>query len=748
MLFKKSALILSLLAFCFIWIGTSPQNARAQQKEQYQSVKDALSQAYKLRGSNGPRNINWIDGGDRYSYMAYNRRKDTNEIRAYNPANGEDQLIFDGQDLTFPDTDSAFTYRSFEWSKDSKYLVFQSNFRPVYRRSGISDYYYYSLQDHTLQRVAKDARTAQLSPDGQKIGYERDGDLFVYNLNTKKETRLTNSGMKDFYNGRFGWVYEEEFGMAQAWSWSPDSKHIAFWQTDERSVPIFKMTDYSGTHIDYEKIPYPQVGDTNPTVRIGTVNISNGDLKWMKVDLNGGYIPRIYWTSDPGELAIVHLNRPQNRLKLYFSDINTGKSKLIMQENRSEGWIDIFDFFAGVNDLFYFPKDRDQFFWISDRNGWNHIYRYNYDGKLINKVTDGKWEVTKVQDVDSDHNTIYFNATKESPLERHLYSIKFDGSDIQKLTSTPGRHHLSLSPNAKYYIDRYSNTETPTQVELWSTDGKMLKKLENNQSVTEFTKEHVYAPRELFSFTTTDGQKLDGYIIKPPDFDPNRKYPLFLNIYGGPGAQSVYNEFEDSGWMQYLAQEGYVIASVNNRGSGGYGRDFEKIVYKQLGKWESNDFVETAKFLAQKDYIDGDRMAIRGHSYGGYMTTFTMTTHPDVFAAGLVGAPVTDWRNYDSIYTERYMGLLQNNKEGYIQSSSTTHAKNLEGKMFIAHSTFDENVHVRNTMQFVKALTDAGIDADLRIYPPGAHGVAYNTASYYLLYTTYTKYLNRYLNKD
>ncbi|MGF1671143.1 MAG: alpha/beta hydrolase family protein, partial [Balneolaceae bacterium] len=288
---------------------------------------------------------------------------------------------------------------------------------------------------------------------------------------------------------------------------------------------------------------------------------------------------------------------------------------------------------------------------------------------------------------------------------------------------------------------------TPVQVELWTTQNgvKMLKKLEDNKSVSTRIEEHVYAPRELFSFTTSDGQKLDGYLIKPVNFDPEKEYPLILNIYGGPGAQGVYNQFESSGWIQYLAQEGYVIANVNNRGSGGYGRDFEKIVYRNLGEWEAHDFAETALNLAENPWVDGKRMAIRGHSYGGYMASLTMVLHPDVFKAGIAGAPVSDWRLYDTIYTERYMGLLEDNEEGYINSSVMAHADQLEGYLFVAHSSMDENVHVQNTMQMMTAFINAGKDVDLRIYPPGAHGVAFNFPSFVLLHESYTHFLNRHL---
>lgn len=718
--------------------------ALAQEKEQYESVKEALQSSSKLRGSSGPRNVNWIDGGDRYSYMQYNSDTESTEIRAYNPANEEDVLIFNNKEYTFPDSDKTFDYRSFQWSKDSKYIVFQSNFRPVYRRSGISDYYLYSIDEDQLQLLVKDARTAELSPDGTKIGYEREGDLFVYDLNSGSEKQLTDSGGENFYNGRFGWVYEEEFGLAQAWAWSPDSKSIAYWQTDETHVNIFQMTNYSGQHPEYVKIPYPKVGDENPKVKIGVVQIESGNKQWMDLDIGEGYIPRIYWTSQNDQLAIVHLNRPQNHLKLTFHDAKNGEGRMVMEET-SDAWIDVFDFFAGINHLFFFPKESKEFFWISDRDGFSHIYRYDYSGKLKNKVTEGDWEVTYVHAVDYDQKKVYFNSTEVSPLERHLYSVDFSGENKEKLTNVKGTHNITMGPNGRYYLDSYSNTETPTQVELRSTDGKLRKRLEDNASVKKYIQEHVYAAKELFSFTTTDGQKLDGSVIKPVNFDPEKQYPLIMTIYGGPGAQGVYNTFESSGWTQYLAQEGYVIVNVNNRGSGGYGSAFEKIVYKQLGKWEAHDFAETAKFMSEKPWVDGDNMAIRGHSYGGYMSSYTMFTHPEVFEVGIVGAPVTDWKLYDSIYTERYMGLLENNAEGYKQSAATTHADKLKGKLFVAHSTMDENVHVQNTMQMMTALARNGLDADLRIYPPGAHGVSFNSASYYLLYETYTEYLNRHL---
>ncbi|MCH2448568.1 MAG: DPP IV N-terminal domain-containing protein [Gracilimonas sp.] len=736
----------SILILLFLTIASLTANTHAQEKNRYTSFEEALYAGGQLSGSNGPSNVVWINDGDQYSYTQRNSETGASEIRSYNPATEEDRLIFVNSDFNIPGTNETFQYNSFQWTDDSRFIVFQSNFRPIYRRSGISDYYYYEVESGELNVLVKDAMTAELSPDGSKVGYEREGDLFVYDLNEEKETRLTDSGAENFYNGRFGWVYEEEFGLAQAWSWSHDSKYIAYWQTDERDVELFVSTDYSGTYPEYVEIPYPKVGHDNPKIKIGTVHVESGENNWMGLDLKDGYVPRFYWTSQPGNLAVVWMNRPQNHLQLHFFNASSGNGTLIMEEKNENGWIDVFDFFAGIDHYFFFPEEMEQFFWVSERDGFNHIYRYNYSGEVINQVTDGDWEVTNIHAINPSSEFIYYSSTEESPLERHLYSIKFDGSQKEQHTAEPGNHSISMGDNGLFYIDWYSSKDTPRQIELWSTASELLRKLEDNAAVSKYVENKVYAPKELFSFTTSDGQELDGSIIKPIDFDPNRSYPLLFNIYGGPGAQGVYNSWESSGWTQWLAQEGYVIVNVNNRGSGGYGHNFEKIVYKNLGHWEAHDFAETANYLIDEyDWIDGERVGIRGHSYGGYMSSFAILTHPNIFKVAIVGAPVTDWKLYDTIYTERYMGLLEDNEEGYAQSAVTTHAAKLQGKMFIAHSSMDENVHMQNTMQLVKALTDEGNDADLRIYPPGAHGVAYNQTSYQLLYRTYSEYLDEHL---
>ncbi|MFP4090750.1 MAG: S9 family peptidase [Cyclobacteriaceae bacterium] len=736
---------LKILFITLLFFGFPLKKVLYAQENTYTDLREALFSASKLIGDTGPQSINWLEGGEAFSFIE-SGEDGAQLIKTYDPDTQQETVVFNGSNMTFPGTTQPFRYRSFQFSKDGQYLLFQTNFEPIWRHSGNADYYYYSIVDKTLELVAEDAFTAEISPDGSKVGYGKEGNLFVYDFNTGEATQLTDDAREQVYNGRFGWAYEEEFGLVQAWKWSPDSRYIAYWQSDETDVPIYQISDYQSQHPEYQKIPYPKVGDTNPDVKVGIIDLEANSKEWVDVPLEGGYIPRIYWTSEEGQLAVVHLNRAQTHLKLYFTQAD-GSSQMIMEE-QADAWIDTFDFFAGIMDLFFFPEENDEFFWISDRDGYSHIYRYNYEGKLLNQVTDGDWEVVIVHAVDADDKTIYYSSTEDSPLERQLYSVRYDGKKKRKITQAEGRHYINMSPDGDYYIDRYSNVNTPVQIALYNDQGKMLESFVTNESVKEYISQHFYSPRELFEFTTPEGVELDGYLVKPKDFDESKQYPLVLNIYGGPGAQSVYNEFGVNGWEQYLAQQGYVVASVNNRGSGGYGRDFEKVVYKQLGKVESADFVATANYLGEKPWIDAANMAIRGHSYGGYMASFTSVYRPGIFKAAIIGAPVTDWRLYDSIYAERYMGLLEDNEEGYVESAATTHAADAQAKLFIAHSMMDENVHAQNTFQFVKALIDAGKDHELRIYPPGAHGVAYNGQSYVLLYQQYTDFLDKHLKAE
>lgn len=715
------------------------------QKKQYSSLMEALSAGSALSGDRGPSGVEWIEEGDRYSFTRSERGN--RQIWTYDIKNQTEELVFNQSDFTFPGTEDPFRYRSFQWSLDYQYLLFQTNFERIWRYSGNADYYYYSLDDQTLRPIVKGAFTAEVSPDRKKIGYGKDGDLYVFDLATGEHTRLTHDGADKYYNGRFGWANEEEFGLVQAWEWSYDSKYIAFWQTDEREVPVYKLTDFSGQHPEYMEIPYPKVGDNPPKERLGILNIEEGTRQWLDFDPQGGYMPRIYWTSRENTLAVVWLNRAHTHLKVYLFDVLTGEKKMILEE-QSDAWIDIFDFFAGELHLFYFPEELDSFFWISDKSGNSHIYQYDYAGNLVNQPTEGDYEVIAIEAVNPGKKELNYVSTEVSPLERNLFRVKFNGKGKQRITSAPGNHSVNMSPTGTYFLDTYSDIHTPSQVDLRDRQGKLVKNLAGYRRAAAHMEEYQYAGRELFSFTTNDGQHIDGFLIKPMDFDPDKTYPLLMTIYGGPGSQGVRNSFETSGWRQYLAQQGYVIANINNRGNAGYGRDFEKIVYKQLGKWETHDFAEAAEYLAKKPWIDRERIGIMGHSAGGFFAGMSLLLHPHVFKAAIVTAAVTDRRNYDCILTEQYMGLLEDNPEGYQQGSMVNHAEKLEGKLLLVHSLMDDNVHPQNTFQMVTALINAGKKFDLKIFPPGAHGVSYDMNSRFYLQREYLDWLDENLKLE
>jgi dipeptidyl-peptidase-4 len=726
----------------------SPSVLLSQQKQRFASLDEALAAGSALSGRNGPRSVNWIEGGSKFSFIDRDPRTNHDVIKTYDPVSGRDTVLFTGEGLKFPGTQQEFSYDSFQWAQDSKHLVFQSNFQPIYRRSGVSEFYVYSVADHSLQLATRGARTGELSPNGAKLGYEKGGNMYVTDLSTREEKQLTRDATENVYNGHFDWVYEEEFGMAQAWRWSPDSRRIAYWQLDDSAEPVTELSDFSGQHSQWERLKVPLVGDPNPKVRIGVVDVASGKNQWLDTGERGDfYIPRVYWTSRPDTIAVMTLNRPQNEMKLFFFDVNTGGRRLVMTET-SKTWIDVYDFYAGIQDMISFPAGSNEFFWISDRDGWQHVYRYDYSGKVINQVTHGKWTVTRIEAIDPKTKVIYYSSTQASPLQRRLYSIRFDGSGARAITTAAGRHQFDMSPNGEFFIDRWSSTRQPKQVEIWSTSRGKLRTLVDNAQVTSWLATHAYSPAELFSFTTSDGVHIDGSMIKPVPFDPSTKYPVVFDIYGGPGSQQVYDAFATGGFDQWLAQQGYIVIGLNNRASNNYGSDFMKVVYKHLGKYESKDFAEAARYLDKQPYVDPTKTAIMGTSYGGYSAVITMEMYPDVFEVGIANSAVGDWRLYDSIYTEHYMGLLEDNKQGYDESSPILNAAKLKGHLLLIHSLLDDNVHPANTMQLLTAFTNAGKDVPLRLYPPGHHGAAYNATSRRLINGAYDAYLARYFKGE
>ena len=712
------------------------------QKKEYKSLTEAFMSGMSLRGERGPSGVEWMGDGSSYSFTKMEGR--TQQIWTYSIEDETEELIFSSNDHTFPGSDEAFSYKTSQWAGDDLYLLFQTNFEKIWRNSGNADYFYYSLEEKSMQPIVEDAFTAQVSPDGKMVSYGKDGDLFTFDLSSGNHKQLTSDGADKYYNGRFGWANEEEFGLVQAWEWSNDSRFIAFWQSDEREVPIYQLTDFSGQHPEYMEIPYPKVGDSPPVERLGILDVQSGEKKWLDLDPEGGYMPRIYWTARENTLAVVWMNRAQNHLKLYMFDVVTGQKSMVMEE-KAETWIDIFDFFAGEMHLLYFPADMESFFWISDRSGYSHIYQYDYEGKLLNQSTEGEYDVVSIKGIDSKKKMLHYLSCEISPMERNIFSGKFNGKSKKRITTAPGNHRVNMSPKGNYFIDSYSDISSPSSIDLRNGKGELITQLAGHDGATALLEAREYAGKELFTFTTSDGQVIDGYFIKPMHFDSAKSYPLIMDVYGGPGAQGVYNTFETNGWHQWLAQNGYVIANINNRGNGGYGSAFEKCVYMHLGELETRDFAEAALFLSENTWVDRKNIAIMGHSYGGFSAGISLLTHGDVFKAGIVASATANHLNYDNIYTERYMGLIDQNAEGYKQSSMITHAGQLEGEMMLVHGLMDDNVHPQNAFQLVKALIDNQKTIDLKIFPPGTHGLAYDMKSRIFLYSQYMDFFEMHL---
>ncbi|MFQ5866346.1 MAG: S9 family peptidase, partial [bacterium] len=555
---------------------------------------------------------------------------------------------------------------------------------------------------------------------GKSIAFVRDNNLVLMELKSGKETQLTHDGHEHVLNGHFDWVYEEEFSIIEGWQWSPDGNYIAYWQIDERRVPGFDIVHYDSLHLNWNRMRYPKAGDPNSIVRIGVVHVKTGKNIWMDIGTEDDiYLPRIKWLPNSKKLTILRLNRLQNKIDLLLGNVTTGKTEVIFTDSDKK-WLD-------VDDDLRFLKKSNQFLWTSEKDGYKHIYLYDLEGNLVRQVTQGEWEVRKVVAVDEKNQFIYFTATEKSPLENHLYRIDFYGKDFQRITNMPGWHSVNFSPNFKTYLDTYSQINVPPKVGLFTNTGKLRKIVVENplDVLTEYRMNHY----EFFTLETSDGVTLNAWMLKPPDFAENKKYPVLMYVYGGPGSQTVRNRWGGKRhlWFQLLAQKGYLVVSVDNRGTGARGAAFKKITYRNLGHWEVHDQIEAAKYLASLPYVDKNRIGIFGWSYGGYMSCLCLFKGNDIFKAAISVAPVTHWKFYDTIYTERYMQTPQLNPWGYENSSPLKYAKNLKGNLLLIHGTADDNVHFQNSVALVNELIAHNKQFETMFYPGRYHGIRERT---------------------
>ncbi len=557
----------------------------------------------------------------------------------------------------------------------------------------------------------------KISPDGRFVSFVRDHNLWLVSLMDGRERAITQGGTEEIRKGELDWVYPEELEIKTAYWCAPDSSAIAYLEMDERKVSQYPLVDFSSPTGDAEMERYPTAGGANPVVRVLVASLSGGEPRAMDTGVETDvYIPRVNWLTDSKHLAIQRLNRTQTTLDLLITDTSTGKTRPSLSENDSN-WIN-------VSDDLYFFKDGKRFLWSSERSGYRHLYLFDLEGKQLAQLTKGEWEVSAVDAVDEAKGLVYFTATQKSPLERQLYRVALDGSGFTRITKDAGTHAAVLSPTAAAFYDTYSNAATPQRQDLCRADGSRIATINENK-ITELADYHL-SPMEFLAVKSRDGARLNASIIKPPDFNPQKKYPVLVYTYGGPHSQVVRNAWGGASflWHELMAQKGYIIFLVDNRGSAGRGHAFESPLHFRLGAQELSDQRDGVQYLKSLPYVDANRIGIWGWSYGGHMALHAMFEAGDDFKAGFAGGPVTDWRYYDSIYTERYLGLPQKNEKGYQDSSPVNYASQLKGKLLIAHGTGDDNVHYANTLAVINGLIEAGKYVEVLAFPGRGHGVS------------------------
>ncbi|GHE48776.1 S9 family peptidase [Sphingobacterium griseoflavum] len=566
-----------------------------------------------------------------------------------------------------------------------------------------------------------------LSPDGKFVAFTRKNDLYSIDIQTGEEIRHTSDGTDVIYNGWSSWVYYEEIlGRStnyKAFWWSPDSKRIAFMRFDDTKVPMFPIYVSSGQHGYLEETRYPKAGDPNPTVKIGFVSVSGSPIVWADFNADDDqYFGQPYWSFDSQSIMVQWMNRDQNNLKFYAVDPSNG-SKQETYDEHQDSWINL-----DHDERITYLADNKHYILKSDRSGWAHYYLYSLNGKMINAITQGEWQVNSLELVDEKNKKVYFTARKENSATVDLYRVDYSGKNLKRLTFGDFSHQVKVSPDGKHFLTTYANVYTPPQVALVDNNGRLLKTLADSKAV-EFD-QYNFGKTEYFTIPSEDGQyQLPVVVTYPVDFDESKVYPVVMSIYGGPDAGSVRNTWKGTG-NQYWAQAGIIQITCDHRASGHFGKQGVALMHRNLGKWEMIDYTTIAKWLKAKPWVAKNKLLITGHSYGGYMTCLALTKGADYFDYGIAGAPVTSWELYDTHYTERWMDTPQDNPEGYRAGSVLTYVDQYKGRLRIMHGDLDDNVHLQNTTQLVDALTDRDVPFELMIYPGSRHGFARSKSAY------------------
>ncbi len=649
-------------------------------------------------------------------------RQEGNMIQVYDIRSGEKTAtFFDGSQVSMPDG-QALRFSSYQPSDDESSLLLETGAESIYRYSVRASYWIWNRTEGRLRPLYDAARQMypRFAPDGKMVAFVSDNDLYVRDLGLDTVRRITRDGeYSRIINGASDWVYEEEFTLKRAYEWSPDGKYIAFIRFDETDVPEFTMDSYTDAlYPERVSFKYPKVGEKNAVVSLWIYDLKTGKSTQADIGpLEDRYIPRIQWAGNSGELVAFRMNRHQNELDLLLVDPVSGKSKTLLSE-RNKYYIDIHD------DLTFLP-DRSWFIWSSERSGFNHLYLYDMSGKLIRPLTSGNFDVTAFYGADARNQKIYYQAAEASAMERQVFEAGFDGKGKKLLTPLKGWNEAQFSSSFDFFVNTHSTINTAPSYTVHNRAGEIVRLIESNQNVPQTQQKYGVQPVEFFRFSTSEDVALNGYMIKPPGFDPSRKYPVFMYLYGGPNSQQVTDSWKGSNywWFQMLAQNGYIVVCVDNRGTGGRGEEFRKMTYLQLGHFETIDQIEAALWLGKQPYVDASRIGIYGWSYGGYMSSLCLLKGNHVFKAAIAVAPVTNWKWYDTIYTERYMRTEKENPDGYKNNSPVYFADRLKGKYLLVHGMADDNVHFQNTVEMANALIAANKQFETYFYPNRNHGI-------------------------
>ena len=689
----------------------------------------------------------WLEKGAAYTTLEKSEGGKGRDIVRYATESGERTVLVSAAAITAPGDTAALDVEDYSWSPDGTKLLIFTNSQPVWRQNNRGDYWLLDRASGKLQKLggpeAKPSTLlfAKFSPDGGRIGYVRENNLYVENLATGAITQVTTDGARLLINGTFDWVYEEELDLRDGWRWSPDGQRIAYWQLDTEGVLSFDLiNDTDSLYSFVTPVQYPKAGETNSAARVGVVSATGGTTMWLPFDGDPRehYPARMEWASSSSELVVQRLNRLQNTLQLFLADATTGQLRTILTEQDST-WIDVVDDVTWLN-------NGQSFTWQSERDGWKHAYLVSRNGKSVRLLTPGAFDVLDVVAVDDKGGWLYYIASPDNVTQRYLWRTRLDGKG-KALQVTPaaqaGSHAYSISPDATHAWHTYSNINTPPTIELV--------RLPTHASVrtvvaNERLKAKVAAlrrgPTEFVKVPIDSGITLNAYVMKPTDFDPTKKYPILFQVYGGPGSQTVLDAWGGSQylWHTLLTQQGYLVASVDNRGTGARGRAWRKIVYGQLGVVETEDQAAAAKAMGRWSYVDSTRMGIWGWSYGGFMSLNVLFRHPEVYRTAVAVAPVTHWKYYDNIYTERYNGLPKENQKGYDAGSPLSYVDGLRGNLLVIHGSGDDNVHYQNTEALVNKLVAANKPFSMMEYPNRNHGIfGGNTRQH--LFDLMTRYL-------